>query len=159
MATPADDGTFRLKGQKIFISCGEHDLTDNIIHIVLARTPNAPPGLKGISLFLVPKYLQKADGTLETKQNIQCSGIEKKMGIHGSSTCVMQFDGSVGYQIGQLHAGLHQMFTFMNTARLGTALQGIGAAELAFQGALEYAKERKSGRALGGIKAPKEVRE
>ncbi|EDQ88641.1 uncharacterized protein MONBRDRAFT_37466 [Monosiga brevicollis MX1] len=151
------DGSYKITGTKIFISCGEHDFTENIVHIVLARTENAPPGTKGISLFIVPKYLQKEDGSLETKKNLVCGGLEKKMGIHGSSTCVMNFEDSKGWLIGEENKGLFQMFTFMNTARIGTALQGLGAAELAYQGALPYTKERMSMRALSGTREPEKA--
>eukprot|EP00730_Choanoeca_flexa_P000167 TRINITY_DN10076_c0_g2_i4.p1 TRINITY_DN10076_c0_g2~~TRINITY_DN10076_c0_g2_i4.p1 ORF type:complete len:646 (+),score=181.47 TRINITY_DN10076_c0_g2_i4:48-1940(+) len=152
-AIKQEDGSYKITGTKIFISCGEHDFTDNIIHIVLARCENAPEGTKGISLFIVPKYLDKGDGSLDkSSKNLTCGGLEKKMGIHGSSTCVMNFEDSTGYLIGAENKGLHQMFTFMNTARIGTALQGLGAAELAYQGALAYSKERMSMRTLGGVK-------
>lgn len=153
-AVKKEDGSYRLTGTKIFISCGEHDFTENIVHIVLARCEGAPAGTRGISLFLVPKYVVKPDGTLEKKKNLVCGGLEEKMGIHGSSTCVMNFDDSVAYIIGKENQGLHQMFTFMNTARIGTAIQGVGAGELAYQGAVAYAKERMSMRALSGTKHP-----
>lgn len=156
-AVRQEDGSFKITGTKIFISCGEHDWGENIVHIVLARIDGAPAGIKGISLFLVPKFLPKADGQLDTKKNVECGGLESKMGIHGSPTCIMNFEDSTGYLIGQENSGLRQMFTFMNTARIGTALQGIGAAELAYQGALPYAEERKSLRALSGVKAPDDV--
>jgi alkylation response protein AidB-like acyl-CoA dehydrogenase len=155
-AAPAEDGTYRLNGTKIFISCGEHDMSENIVHIVLARIPGSPEGTKGISLFLVPKYLFGKDGkTLDTsRKNLQCARLEDKMGIKASATSVMEFEGSVGYLIGKQNDGLHQMFTFMNTARLGTGLQGIGAAECAYQAASAYAKDRTSLRALSGTKYP-----
>jgi alkylation response protein AidB-like acyl-CoA dehydrogenase len=152
-AIPQEDGTFRITGEKIFISCGEHDIAENIIHIVLARLPDAPPGTRGISLFLVPKYIVKADGTLDTsKKNCVASSIEHKMGIKGSSTCVIVFNESVGYLIGQPNKGLKHMFTFMNLARLGTSIQGIGTMELALQNSVPYARERMSMRALSGAK-------
>jgi alkylation response protein AidB-like acyl-CoA dehydrogenase len=151
-AEPQEDGTYKLTGQKIFISAGEHDMTDNIIHIVLARLPDAPAGTKGISLFIVPKHVIKADGSLEKKKNLTCIAIEKKMGIKASATAQLAFDGSVGYMIGQPHTGMKQMFTFMNTARIGTAVQGVAHAELAFQNALSYARERTSMRSLSGTK-------
>jgi alkylation response protein AidB-like acyl-CoA dehydrogenase len=153
-AEPQADGTFKITGTKIFISCGEHDFTENIVHIVLARLPNAPPGTKGISLFIVPKYLPNADGSLAKERNIKCGSIEDKMGIHGSSTCVMNFDASTGFIIGEPNNGLKQMFTFMNTARIGTAIQGVGASELAYQNSVPYTKERMSGRAMSGTKQP-----
>lgn len=143
---------YKITGQKIFISCGESDMTENIVHIVLARLPNSPEGTRGISLFLVPKYL---DG--EDTKNVTCGSIENKMGIHGSATCVMNFDGSTGYLIGEPNQGLKQMFTFMNTARLGTAVQGVGAAELSYLNSVNYAKERTSMRSLSGTKYPDEV--
>eukprot|EP00993_Chasmostoma_nieuportense_P007665 NODE_930_length_1756_cov_118.773481_g873_i0.p1 GENE.NODE_930_length_1756_cov_118.773481_g873_i0~~NODE_930_length_1756_cov_118.773481_g873_i0.p1 ORF type:complete len:548 (-),score=96.03 NODE_930_length_1756_cov_118.773481_g873_i0:113-1684(-) len=153
-AVPQPDGTYRLTGEKIFISCGEHQMAENIIHIVLARLPDAPPGTRGISLFLVPKYQVKADGTLDkSKKNIELGSIEHKMGIHGSSTCVMVLNESVGTLIGKPNKGLKHMFTFMNFARLGTALQGIGTMELAFQNSLPYTRERMSMRALSGTKS------
>lgn len=146
------DGTFKLTGNKIFISCGEHDFTENIVHIVLARKPDAPPGLKGISLFLVPKYLVKSDGTLDKKLNIKCGGLENKMGIKASATCEMVFEDTIGYQIGEDGRGLNYMFTFMNTARLGTALHCIHASELAYQGAMVRALERRSLFSISGRK-------
>ena len=151
------DGTYRLTGTKIFISAGEHDMTENIVHIVLARLPDAPAGTKGISLFIVPRHVIKPDGTLEAKRNVICTGLEKKMGIKASATCQMTFEDSVGYIIGEPNQGMKQMFTFMNAARLGTALQGVAHAELAFQNALMYARERGSMRSLSGTKAPERV--
>lgn len=153
-AVPHEDGTYRITGTKIFISAGEHDLTENIIHIVLARLPEAPAGTKGISLLLVPKYVvKKPDGSeLDTKRNLTCTALEHKMGIHGNATCQLSFEDSVGYLIGGPHEGMKQMFTFMNTARIGTAVQGIAHAELAFQNALAYARERTSMRSLSGTK-------
>ena len=154
-AIPSEDGkSYKITGTKIFISAGEHDLTENIVHICLARLPDAPAGTKGISLFLIPKYLPKnEDGTeLDTKRNVTCIAIEKKMGIHGNSTCQLAFEDSVGFLIGGPHEGMKQMFTFMNTARIGTAVQGIAHAELAFQNALAYARERTSMRSLSGTK-------
>ena len=155
-AVPSDDGSYQITGQKIFISAGEHDLTDNIVHIVLARLPDAPKGTKGISLFIVPKVLVNADGSLGEPNQVSCGSIEHKMGIKASATCVMNFDGATGYLIGAKNHGLACMFTFMNVARLGTALQGVAAAEYAFQGALSYAKDRQAMRALSGAKAPKQ---
>jgi len=157
LARPLDAGTFALTGTKIFISSGEHDLTDNIVHIVLARLPDAPPGTRGISLFLVPKVLVEADGRLGARNAVHCGSIEAKMGISASATATLNFDGAIGTLIGQPHKGLEAMFTFMNTARIGTAIQGIAHAELSFQGALAYAKERRSMRALSGKKEPNQV--
>lgn len=151
------DGSYNISGTKIFISAGEHDLTEQIIHIVLARLPDAPAGTKGISLFIVPKFQVNADGSLGAFNNVSCGAIEKKMGIHGSSTCVMNFDNAKGYLLGPENKGLNCMFTFMNTARIGTSIQGIGAMELSFQGALPYARERLSMRAISGTKFPEKI--
>ncbi|GAC1034148.1 acyl-CoA dehydrogenase C-terminal domain-containing protein [Pseudomonas sp. No.21] len=151
------DGSYALTGTKIFISSGEHDLTENIIHIVLARLPDAPKGTRGISLFIVPKFLPGADGGLGPRNGVSCGALEKKMGIKASATCVMNFDGATGYLIGPPNKGLECMFTFMNSARIGTAIQGVATAELAYQGALAYARERRSMRALSGTKEPGEV--
>eukprot|EP00296_Roombia_truncata_P000026 JP435681.1.p1 GENE.JP435681.1~~JP435681.1.p1 ORF type:complete len:629 (-),score=229.35 JP435681.1:238-2124(-) len=152
-AIAQDDGTYKLSGTKIFISCGDHDWTENIVHIVLARLPGAPEGTKGISLFLVPKFIVNDDGSLSANKNVDCTRLENKMGIHGSATCEMTFDNSVGYMIGKENTGLKQMFTFMNTARLGTAVQGVATCEQALQGALPYARERISMRAVTGTKS------
>jgi alkylation response protein AidB-like acyl-CoA dehydrogenase len=152
-AEPQPDGSHRISGTKIFISAGDHDLVENIVHIVLARLPDAPPGTKGISLFLVPKKLPQPDGTLAPNA-VSCGSIEHKMGIKASSTCVMNFDAATGFLIGEPNRGLNHMFTFMNAARLGTAMQGLGASELSFQGALAYARERLQGRSLSGPKNP-----
>jgi len=156
-ARPVGDGTYALTGTKIFISSGEHDLTDNIVHIVLARLPDAPAGTRGISLFLVPKLVPNADGSLGSRNAVHCGSIEHKMGISASATAVLHFDGAMGILIGQPNKGLEAMFTFMNTARIGTAIQGVAHAELSFQGALAYAKERRSMRALSGKKEPGQV--
>ncbi|QDL54792.1 acyl-CoA dehydrogenase C-terminal domain-containing protein [Rhodoferax aquaticus] len=153
-AVPQADGSYKLTGTKIFISAGEHDLTDNIIHIVLARLPDAPEGTRGISLFAVPKVNVNADGSLGTRNGVSCGSIEHKMGIRASSTAVLNFDEAVGTMVGEPNRGLEAMFTFMNTARLGTAVQGVCHAEAAFQGALPYAKDRRSMRALSGKKEP-----
>ncbi len=153
-AEPQADGSYKLTGTKIFISGGDHDLTDNIIHIVLARLPDAPAGTKGISLFIVPKFIVKADGSLGARNPVKCGSIEHKMGIKASATCVMNFDGATGYLIGPPNKGLFAMFTFMNFARIGTAVQGVCHAENAFQGALIYARERLAMRALSGPKNP-----
>ena len=153
-AEPNADGSYSISGTKIFISSGEHDMADNIIHIVLARLPGAPAGTKGISLFIVPKINLNADGSLGEANGVSCGSIEHKMGIHGNSTCVMNFDGAKGFLIGPENRGLNCMFTFMNTARIGTALQGLAAAESSYQGALAYAKERLQMRSLNGPKQP-----
>jgi alkylation response protein AidB-like acyl-CoA dehydrogenase len=151
-AKPTGDGkTYKISGTKIFISCGEHDWAENIIHLVLARLPDAPSGTKGISLFLVPKYKVKDDGTVDSsKKNAQCVGIEHKMGIKGSATCVISFEDSEGYLVGKPHNGMREMFAFMNAARLTVGTQGLGHAELSFQNALPYARDRLSGRAPTG---------
>ncbi len=153
-AEPNEDGSYALHGTKIFISAGEHDMTDNIVHIVLARLPDAPKGTRGISLFIVPKFLPKADGTVGARNGVACGSIEHKMGIHGNATCVLNFDGATGYLIGPPNRGLNCMFTFMNTARLGTALQGLAHAEAGFQGSLDYARERLQMRSSSGRKNP-----
>lgn len=153
-ATANDDGSYAISGQKIFISAGEHDLTENIIHIVLARLPDAPAGTKGISLFIVPKFLVAEDGGIGVRNGVTCGSIEHKMGIKASATCVINFEGAKGFLIGPENRGLNCMFTFMNVARIGTAIQGLAAAELAFQGSLAYAKERTAMRSLSGIKEP-----
>jgi butyryl-CoA dehydrogenase len=152
-AVKQGDGTYRLKGQKIFISYGEHDMTDNIVHFVLARLPDAPPGTKGISLFLVPKFIVKDDGTLGQRNDLRAASVEHKMGIHASPTCVMVYgdhDGAVGYLVGEENKGLACMFTMMNNARLGVGIQGVAIAERAMQQAFAYARERKQGQGLGG---------
>ena len=151
-AIPDGNGSYCISGSKIFISSGDHDLTENIIHIVLARLPDAPAGTRGISLFVVPKFNLNSDGSPGEHNGVHCGSIEEKMGIHGSSTCVLNFDSAKGFLIGPENKGLQCMFTFMNTARVGTAIQGIAAAELSFQGALPYARERRSMRALSGTK-------
>ncbi|MEM6811403.1 MAG: acyl-CoA dehydrogenase C-terminal domain-containing protein [Pseudomonadota bacterium] len=149
-ADPNDDGSYNVSGTKIFISAGEHDLTDNIIHLVLARLPNAPEGVRGISLFVVPKYLPENMGV----NGVVCGSIEHKMGIKASSTCVMNFDDAKGWLVGEPHKGLKAMFTMMNAARLGVAMQGLGIAEVSYQNALAYAKDRLQMRSLDGVKAP-----
>lgn len=151
-AEPQADGSYAISGTKIFISAGEHDMVDNIVHIVLARLPDAPEGTKGISLFIVPKVMP--DGT---RNAVECGSIEHKMGIHGNATCVMNFDAAKGFLIGPPNQGLKCMFTFMNFARLGTAMQGVASAELSFQGALAYAKDRLAMRSLSGPKAPEKA--
>jgi len=156
-AEPNGDGSFRITGTKIFISAGEHDLAENIVHIVLARLPDAPAGTKGISLFIIPKFRPNADGSVGEFNNVVCSAIEHKMGIKASATCVINFEEATGWMIAAPNKGLEAMFTFMNTARIGTAIQGVCHAELSFQGALAYAKERRSMRALSGKKEPEKV--
>jgi len=151
-AERSSDGSYRISGQKIYITYGEHDLTDNIIHLVLARLPDAPQGTRGISLFLVPKFLVNPDGTLGARNDVRCAGLEHKLGIHASPTCTMIYGdqgGAIGYLIGEENRGLNCMFTMMNSARLGVGLQGVAIAERAYQLALTYASERKQGRALG----------
>lgn len=153
-AVPAGDGAYQITGTKIFISAGDHDLTENIIHLVLAKLPDAPSGTKGISLFLVPKYLPKEDGTPGTKNGVACGSIEHKMGIKASATCVLNFDGATGWMVGEPHKGMRAMFVMMNGARLAVGLQGLGLAEVAYQNALAYAKDRLQGRSLTGPKNP-----
>ncbi len=153
-AEPQADGSYKVTGTKIFISAGEHDMADNIVHIVLARLPDAPQGTKGISLFIVPKFLPNAEGNAGERNAVSCGSIEHKMGIHGNATCVMNFDAATGFLIGPPNKGLNCMFTFMNTARLGTALQGLAHAEVGFQGGIAYARERLQMRSLTGPKAP-----
>ena len=156
-AIPQDDGTYKISGTKIFISSGEHDLTENIVHIVLARLPDAPEGTKGISLFIVPKFLVTENGEIGERNPVNCGSIEHKMGIKASATAVLNFDNATGYLIGEPNKGLKAMFTFMNTARLGTGMQGLAHMELAFQNSLPYAKERRSMRTLSGTKEPNQV--
>jgi hypothetical protein len=148
------DGTYKITGTKIFISGGEHDLTDNIIHLVLARIEGAPAGIKGVSLFVVPKVLVNTDGSLGASNNVTCGSIEHKMGIHGNSTCVMNYDGATGWLIGEENKGMQGMFVMMNEARLGVAVQGLAQSEVAYQNAVAYAKDRLQGRSLTGPKAP-----
>ncbi|PZP86921.1 MAG: acyl-CoA dehydrogenase [Azospirillum brasilense] len=156
-ATPQADGTYRIEGNKIFISAGEQDQTENIMHLVLARLPDAPKGSKGISLFLVPKVLVNDDGSLGARNAFSCSAIEHKMGIHASPTCVMNYDGATGYLVGKPNEGLKAMFVMMNTARLYVGVQGLGVGEAAYQNALAYSKERLQGRALSGPKFPEKA--
>ena len=152
-AHPTTDTQFRINGTKIFISGGEHDLTDNIVHLVLARLPDAPPGSKGISLFVVPKFNVAADGTLGSRNAIMCTGLEHKMGIHGNATCQMTLDGAVGTLVGKPNKGLAAMFVMMNAARIGVGMQSLGLTEVAYQNALAYAKDRAQSRSLTGVKA------
>ena len=153
-AEPQEDGSHRITGQKIWISGGEHDLTDNIIHLVLAKIPGGPEGTKGISLFIVPKFLPDADGNPGARNGVTCGGLEHKMGIHGNATCVMHYDGATGFLVGKEHAGLRAMFTMMNEARIGVGLQGYAMAAAAQQQAASFARERLQGRAIGGPAAP-----
>lgn len=152
-ATPQGDGSYKISGTKIFISAGEQDITENIIHLVLARIDGAPEGTKGISLFVVPKFMVNADGSLGARNPVACGSIEHKMGIHGNATCVMNYDGAVGWLVGEANRGLNAMFVMMNEARLGVAIQGLSQSEVAYQNALAYAKDRIQGRSLSGVKA------
>ena len=154
-AKPEND-SYAINGQKIFISCGEHDMADNIIHLVLARLPNSPKGVKGISLFLVPKYHVNDNGTLGDRNRVNCVSIEEKMGVHGSPTCVMSFENAKGYLIGEINEGLAAMFSMMNTERIAVGLQGLGQAEIAYQNGLAYAKDRIQGRDLKEPRNPDE---
>ena len=153
-AEPQADGSYKIAGTKIFISAGEHDLAENIIHLVLAKAPGGGEGTKGISLFIVPKFLVNADGSLGARNGVSVGKIEEKMGIHGNATCVMNYDGAVGYLLGDLHKGMRAMFTMMNEARLGVGLQGYAVAEAAYQNALGYAKDRLQGRDVTGAQNP-----
>ena len=151
-AERAPDGSYRIKGTKIFITYGDHDMTDNIVHFVLARLPDAPAGTKGISLFLIPKFLVNADGSLGARNDIYPSGVEHKLGMHASPTCTMTMGdkgGAIGYLIGEENRGMLCMFTMMNQARLGVGLEGVGIADRAYQQALAFAQERRQGRAIG----------
>jgi butyryl-CoA dehydrogenase len=156
-AEPQADGSYKITGSKIFISAGEHEMSRNIIHLVLARLPEAPMGTKGISLFIVPKYLPNADGSIGARNPITCGALEEKMGIHGNSTAQMDLDGAVGWLIGEPNKGLNAMFVMMNAARLGVGMQSLGLTEVAYQNAAVYAKERLQMRSLSGIKAPDKV--
>jgi len=166
-AVPQDDGSYRVTGTKIFITAGEHDLSDNIVHMVLAKTPDAPEGTKGISLFIVPKFLPKdwESGSVEglshdlsdARNGVTCSGIEEKMGLHASPTCVLNFDDSVGWLVGELNAGMSLMFEMMNRERLATGMMGLGLGEIAYQNALAWARERRQGRDLKGIRDPSQA--
>ena len=153
-AVKQGDGSYKITGTKIFISAGEHDLSQNIIHLVLARIEGASAGTKGISLFVVPKFLVKDDGSIGARNAVTCGSIEEKMGIHGNSTCVMNYDGATGWLIGEENRGLNAMFTMMNEARLGVGVQGLALSEVAYQNAATYAKERLQGRAISGVKYP-----
>jgi alkylation response protein AidB-like acyl-CoA dehydrogenase len=153
-AEPAGDGVYKLYGTKIFITAGEHDMSQNIVHLVLARLPDAPAGTKGISMFIVPKYKVARDGTVGERNPVAAGNIEHKMGLKGSATCVMNFDGAEGYLIGQPNRGLNAMFTMMNTARLGVGVQGLGLIEISHQNAIAYARDRLQMRSLSGPKRP-----
>jgi alkylation response protein AidB-like acyl-CoA dehydrogenase len=153
-AVAQDDGTYKISGQKIFISAGDHDMADNIIHLVLAKIPGGPDGIKGVSLFIVPKILVNDDGSLGARNGVSVGKIEEKMGIHGNSTCVMNYDEATGYLLGEAHKGMRAMFTMMNEARIGVGMQGMAQADVAFQNALEYAKDRLQGRDVTGVKNP-----
>ncbi|NRB04417.1 MAG: acyl-CoA dehydrogenase, partial [Rhodobacteraceae bacterium] len=153
-AVPQDDGSYKISGQKIFISSGDHDMADNIVHLVLAKIPGGPDGIKGVSLFIVPKIMVDEDGNLGARNGVSVGKIEEKMGIHGNSTCVMNYDEATGYLLGDAHKGMRAMFTMMNEARLGVGMQGLAQAEVAYQNALEYAKDRLQGRDVTGAKNP-----
>jgi alkylation response protein AidB-like acyl-CoA dehydrogenase len=153
-AVPNADGSYSVDGTKIFISAGEHDLTENIVHIVLAKLPDAPKGTKGLSLFIIPKFLPAADGSAGERNGVRCGSIEHKMGIHGNGTAVLNFDNAKSFLIGEPHDGLNAMFTYMNVARIGTASQGVSAAERSYQGASAYARDRLAMRSISGIKNP-----
>ena len=153
-AEPQEDGTFKITGQKIFISAGDHDLSENVIHLVLAKIPGGPDGVKGISLFIVPKFMVNEDGSLGARNAVAVGKIEEKMGIHGNATCVMNYDGATGFLLGDEHKGMRAMFTMMNEARLGVGLQGYSQAEVAYQNAVAYAKDRLQGRDVTGVKNP-----
>ena len=153
-AEPQSDGSYQITGGKIFISAGEHDMAENILHLVLARLPDAPAGTKGISLFLVPKFIPNADGSLGARNAVTCGAIEEKMGIHANSTCQINLDAATGWLIGQPNKGLNAMFVMMNAARLGVGMQSLGLTEVAYQNALAYAKDRVQSRSLSGVKAP-----
>lgn len=153
-ADPQADGSYKITGQKIFISAGEHDMSDNIIHLVLAKIAGGPEGIKGVSLFIVPKFMVNKDGALGARNGASCGMLEEKMGIHGNATCVMNFDGATGYLLGEEHKGMRAMFTMMNEARLGVGLQGLALSEVAYQNAVDYAKDRLQGRAVTGVQNP-----
>ncbi len=153
-AEPQDNGTYKISGQKIFISAGDHDMADNIVHLVLAKVPGGPEGIKGVSLFIVPKFLVDDEGNIGARNGVTVGSIEEKMGIHGNSTCVLNYDEAEGYLIGDLNKGMRAMFTMMNEARLGVGMQGLAQAEVAYQNALAYAKDRLQGRAVTGVENP-----
>ena len=152
-----NDGTYKITGTKIFITSGEHDLTENIIHLVLAKIPGGPEGIRGVSLFIVPKFHVVEDGSIGDRNNLMCASIEHKMGINGSATCVMNYEDATGYLLGGEHKGMRAMFTMMNAARLAVGVQGLALSETAYQSAAAYAKERRQGRAVSGAKEPDEA--
>ncbi|WP_417274228.1 acyl-CoA dehydrogenase C-terminal domain-containing protein [Celeribacter halophilus] len=153
-AEPQDDGSYKITGQKIFISAGDHDMSENVIHLVLAKIPGGPEGIKGVSLFIVPKFNVNEDGSVGSSNGVSVGSIEEKMGIHGNSTCVMNYDEANGYLLGEMHKGMRAMFTMMNEARLGVGMQGLAQAEAAYQNAVIYAKDRLQGRAVTGAANP-----
>ena len=153
-AVPQDDGSYKVTGQKIFISAGDHDMAENIIHLVLAKIPGGPDGIKGVSLFIVPKFIVNEDGSLGDRNGVSVGKLEEKMGIHGNATCVMNYDDATGYLVGEMHKGMRAMFTMMNEARVGVGLQGYAQAEVAYQNAVAYANDRLQGRDVTGAKAP-----
>ena len=153
-AEPQDDGSYKVSGSKIFISSGDHEMTENIVHLVLAKIPGEPDGIKGVSLFIVPKYLVNADGSLGERNEVSVGSLEHKMGIHGNATCVLNYDDAVGYLVGEPNKGMQAMFTMMNEARIGTGMQGYCQASVAYQNAVEYAKDRLQGRAVTGAENP-----
>ncbi len=153
-AEPQGDGTYKISGQKIFISAGDHDMADNIVHLVLAKIPGGPEGIKGVSLFIVPKFKVDDDGNIGARNGVSVGNIEKKMGIHGNSTCVLNYDEAEGYLLGEAHKGMRAMFTMMNEARIGVGMQGLAAAEVAYQNAAAYARDRLQGRAVTGTENP-----
>src|SRR5215217_2586362 len=153
-AVPQSDGSYKITGTKIFISAGEHDLAENVVHLVLARIDGASEGTKGISLFVVPKVLPNADGSVGGRNGVSCGSLEEKMGIHGNATCVMNYEAATGWLVGEPNRGLAAMFTMMNEARLGVGVQGLALSEVAYQNAALYAKDRLQGRALTGPKYP-----
>ncbi|MDP2580793.1 acyl-CoA dehydrogenase C-terminal domain-containing protein [Shimia thalassica] len=153
-AEPQDNGSYKISGQKIFISAGDHDMADNIVHLVLAKVPGGPEGIKGVSLFIVPKFKVDDEGNIGARNGVSVGNIEKKMGIHGNSTCVLNYDEAEGYLLGDLNKGMRAMFTMMNEARLGVGMQGLAAAEVAYQNAVDYAKDRLQGRAVTGAENP-----
>jgi len=152
-AEPQADGTYKITGAKIFISAGEHDMVSNILHLVLARLPDAPAGSKGISLFIVPKFLPDGKDGIGARNGVKCGSLEHKMGIHGNATCVINLDAARGWMVGAPNKGLNAMFVMMNSARLGVGMQSLGLAEVAYQNSLAYAKDRIQGRSLTGAKA------
>lgn len=156
-AVPQEDGSYKITGTKIFISAGEHDMAENIIHLVLAKIPGGPEGIKGVSLFIVPKFVLDENENPGERNGVSCGSIEHKMGIHGNSTCVMNYEESTGYLLGDAHKGMRAMFTMMNAARLGVGIQGMSQAEVAYQNAVEYSKDRIQGRSISGVKAPEKA--